>query len=127
MKTINPINYRGHEIRPKRDFPFGSKEKGFVVCQGICNVMPGGTWFKTRDEAVEAIDVLLEVKGDAGRFWEIMQPFEYTHIGQKTPGIENGSCECGRNKAVIEGGKVVKLTRVNRRGKLIVHTARGTR
>lgn len=112
MKTYK---YRGHEIKPKQDF--GSHgylingktvKKGWVVVKDFCNIMPGATWFVSIIAARKAIDLLLRVKGNARKFWEAMQPFSYTHVGQRA-NFENGSVRRGRFMAVIRNFKVVQL------------------
>ncbi len=115
MKTYT---HKGHQIEPKRDFgPGGYLDgqgrvctKGWVVVKDYCNAMPGGTWFATVREAREAINVLLRVNGNAVKFWEIMQPFEYVRIGQRA-NFANGSVQKGRFKAIIENFKVIKIIR----------------
>lgn len=71
------LPYRGYTIQPKLDFgnkPFLINGKlvgeGLVVTDGICNVMPGATWFQTWGDAIRAIDILIEVDGDSDMFWE---------------------------------------------------------
>lgn len=68
--------YRGHEIKPKRDFGetgyfIDGKyvKKGWNVVKDGCNIMPGATWFQTVQEAKESIDLLIAVKGNAEEFW----------------------------------------------------------
>lgn len=106
------MKYRGHEIKPKQDFGCyrdGTRIKvGFVVVADGCNAMPAACWFKTVKEAKHGIDVLLRVKGDADKFWEIMQPFEFKRIGQKAD-FEDGEVRQGRFRAVISNFKVTKL------------------
>ena len=69
-----------YKIVVKRDFPrsYGKVgfydngkwiSSGFVVTDGICNVMPGATWFRTVEQAVIAITILEKVKHDADAFW----------------------------------------------------------
>lgn len=106
--------HRGHLIVPKRDF--GSHgylgqngkviKRGWVVTKDDCNIMPGGTWFKSPKEARNAINVLLRVKGDSDKFWEIMQPFEYTHVGQKVKECDS-TVRKGRFWAEIKDGVVI--------------------
>lgn len=64
-------------IVPKRDF--GSHgflingqwvKTGFVVTDGLCNIMPGATWFQTVAEAMRALRIYRAVNGDAARFWQ---------------------------------------------------------
>ena len=65
-------------IIPKRDFGSGNGfwidrqwvKSGFVVTDGICNVMPGATWFQTIPEAMRAIRILVEADGNAKLFWQ---------------------------------------------------------
>jgi hypothetical protein len=130
MKTYS---YRGYVIGPKQDFGTHGYlsngkiiKKGWVVCYGPgarmdlrdapnmlvegCNAMPGATWFQTIKEAKHGIDVLIKVGGEqnSDKFWEIMHPFEYKHVGQKAD-FESGSVRKGRFAAIIENFKVVKL------------------
>lgn len=83
------IDYQGFTIEPKRDFgPHGFflegrfTKVGCVVIKDACNAMPGATWFRTIEDAKEAIDVLIAVGGAdiwqrpavySKRFWERMQ------------------------------------------------------
>ncbi len=65
-------------IVPKRDFgngpgwwlpnagttgtmKYGFVKSGFVVTDGVCNIMPGACWFRTIPEAMRAIRIYLEV------------------------------------------------------------------
>lgn len=66
MKTGNKVTYRGYEIHEKKDF--GSKPflidgfmvaHGYVVTDGICNVIPGAGWFLTVQDALTGIDDLI--------------------------------------------------------------------
>lgn len=116
--------YRGFHIVPKLDFGtqgFLIKGKwvksGFVVTDGSCNIMPGATWFQTVLEAKRGIDIFISVKGNADRFWEVIQPFEFTHLGQRST-IQDGLVTKGRCSAVIENFVVVKLTSVDAKGNL---------
>lgn len=110
------VRYRNFEIVPKLDFGTHGYidgkgrviKAGFVVCQGDCNIMPGATWFETIKEAKNGIDVYIKVEGNADKFWEVMQPFEYKRVGQKSD-IENGEVRQGRFYAKIENHRVVKL------------------
>lgn len=75
-------------IEPKRDFGdgpgfwmpgagnvgsgnYGFVKSGFIVTDGVCNIMPGATWFRTIADACDAIKVLHEVGGDAKAFWRL--------------------------------------------------------
>lgn len=68
-------------IVPKRDFGSGKDfwingkwvKSGWVVTDGICNIMPGATWFQTIGEAIEAAGALYMAKGSAEKFWNIMR------------------------------------------------------
>lgn len=71
---------RRWRIVPKRDFGSGPGfwidgqwvKTGYVVTDGICNVMPGATWFRTVARASEALVIYVEVAaagGDAEEFW----------------------------------------------------------
>lgn len=69
-----------YRIVPKRDFGSGPGfyirgqyvKSGFVVTDGLCNIMPGATWFRTIPEAMAALFVYCGVHGDADSFWRIM-------------------------------------------------------
>lgn len=108
--------YRLFLIEPKRDFgPHGYLsdgkviKEGWVVTDGMCNVMPGATWFSTVNEAEHAIDVLIAVRGSAEMFWEIMQPWKYTP-GQKMGGLGcDGHHSKGRHWARFEHGVCVEV------------------
>lgn len=124
IKTMN-TKYKNHSIEPKRDFDPGMvKQTGFVVVKNGCNVMPGGCWFNTVKEAKHGINVLLKVKGDADKFWEIMQPFKYRRLGQRS-GSENAVVTQGRFSAVIENFKVVVLMVTNRNGSVTTRQVKG--
>lgn len=114
------LRYRLFFIEPKRDFgPVGHfidgkyVKKGWLVTDGgICNVMPGATWFRTIKDAKHAIDVLIAVRGNVDMFWEIMQPF------QETPGMkaedaghskETATASKGRHWARYENGICVEV------------------
>lgn len=116
MRKQYTYRYRGFEIKPKRDFGPGPGhfirgqfvKRGWNVVKDFCNAMPAACWFETPKEAREAIDVLLRVKGDATRFWEVMQPFPYKRIGQRAD-FANGSVRQGRFGAEIKDWRVVSL------------------
>lgn len=78
-----------YRIVPKRDFgsgpgfwlpgagdhgtaKYGFVKRGFVVTDGIRNVMPGATWFRTVADAFAAIADLEAAKGDADTFWRLV-------------------------------------------------------
>lgn len=117
---VASVMYCGYLIVPKRDFPLESKQTGFVVTDGMCNIMPGGCWFATVEEAKQAIDVLKSVNGNADRFWEIIQPFGYK-LGQKVSDLDSVVVQ-GRFKAVIANGIVVKLVTKNLDGTVTTET-----
>ena len=59
-----------YEIRVKQDVGrygyYNSKTRrnertGFVVCQGIVNVIPGACWFKTIEEAMRFVRAAIQV------------------------------------------------------------------
>lgn len=75
-----------YRIVPKRDFGsgpgfwlpgagntgtanYGWVKSGFVVTDGLCNIMPGATWFQTVAEAMRGLRVLIECDFDAAAFW----------------------------------------------------------
>ena len=75
-EEVGTLSHRGFTIEPKRDFgPVGFYidgaliKDGFVVVKDGCNPMPGAAWFRTIARAQYAIDVLIEVDGDADKFW----------------------------------------------------------
>lgn len=68
-------------ISPKRDFPrsYGCHgflidgawvNKGFVVTDGFCNIMPGATWFRSIEDAMDGLETLIQCKFNADAFWE---------------------------------------------------------
>lgn len=65
------VTYRGFTIVEKQDFGehghliHGFRVKhGYVVTNGgLCNMMPGATWFQTVNESMEAIDDLIASQG----------------------------------------------------------------
>lgn len=106
--------HRGHQIVPKRDFGTHGHlingkivKRGWVVVKDHCNIMPGATWFQTPSRARHAINVLLRVKGNADRFWEIMQPFPYKRVGQKST-ERDCTIRKGRFFVRIENHRVVE-------------------
>lgn len=113
---MKDYSYRGFSIVPKRDFGrhgYLDNEgrwirKGWVAVKDGCNDMPGGTWFESLREAKRSIDVWIRVKGNADRFWEIVQPFEYRRVGQRAD-FESGRVVCGRFTAFIENFRVTRL------------------
>lgn len=82
--------YRGLIIKPKQDFGPDSNETGFVITDGCCNVMPGATWARTIEQAIQLINCYIEAGGRvqkngekyilyitppevADRFWELVK------------------------------------------------------
>lgn len=68
-----------YHIKPKRDFDkygflINGKwvRSGFVVTDGLCNVMPGATWFGTLRQALVGIDCL-ERSQDYHEFWKLIR------------------------------------------------------
>ena len=70
-----------YKIVIKRDFgPYGywnpqtrrTEKKGFVVTDGVCNIMPGAAWFRTVEDAMRAVRIFVETGGDASAFWQKM-------------------------------------------------------
>jgi len=71
--------YRGFTIKPKLDFGrYGFHiegqivREGFVVTDGSCNVLPGATWSQTVDGAKVLTDLHIKSKGDATKFWNLV-------------------------------------------------------
>lgn len=75
-----------YRIVPKRDFgsgpgywlpgagsvgteKYGHVKRGFVVTDGLCNIMPGATWFRTIPDAMLAINIHMQT-GDTMAFWD---------------------------------------------------------
>lgn len=74
------IEYRGYKIQPKLDFGGQSYQgagyihsKGYVVSDGCCNVLPGGTWSHDVVGAKVMIDSLIESKETGKKFWDILR------------------------------------------------------
>ena len=70
----------GYTVEPKRDF--GNQphlidgkwvSEGFVVTKGGVNVMPGATWFRTVEDALDGIAAYIVVDGDGDKFWALMR------------------------------------------------------
>lgn len=66
--------YKGLQIVPKLDFGRTGflidghfVKEGYVVTDGLCNVMPGAIWFQTVKEAQVGIDVY-HITGETQRF-----------------------------------------------------------
>lgn len=66
-----------YRIVPKRDFGGrgfyvrgGWVRHGFVVTDGLCNIMPAATWFETIPEAMRALDIWIGCHGDAAQWWK---------------------------------------------------------
>lgn len=75
-----------YRIVPKRDFGsgpgywlpnagphgtgrYGYVKHGFVVTDGLCNIMPAAAWFRSIPDAMDALRILIECGGDASMFW----------------------------------------------------------
>lgn len=108
------IRYRTLFICPKLDFggqPHLIKGRsvmsGYVVTDGVCNVMPGACWFETIEQAKHGIDVLIAVRGDSDMFWEIMQPYQDTP-GDRAEHCYVGRRTCGRHYSIFENGVCVE-------------------
>lgn len=68
-----------YQIVPKQDFGhygyYDAKRRclireGFIVTDGFCNVMPGATWFRTKEEAEIGIEAL-RLAGDNADFYAV--------------------------------------------------------
>lgn len=77
--TVKPAPL--YRVVPKMDFGAGKGflikgewvKRGFVVTDGICNVMPGAAWFLSIADALAAIPVYHEWKQSGAHsdvFWE---------------------------------------------------------
>lgn len=74
------MSYAGYKIVPKRDF--GNSHylingvkvtHGWVVTDGVCNVIPGATWARTKEQACHLIDVYLAADKDDTKFWHMLR------------------------------------------------------
>ena len=72
------VVYRGHTIVKKRDFGTSAflvngvkVDSGWVVTKDGANVMPAAAWFLSIDDAIEAIDILMEIE-TSEEFWKKM-------------------------------------------------------
>lgn len=115
--SLKAIHYRGYRIQPKLDFgPVGYLvngkyvKKGYVVTDGVCNVMPGATWFQTVSEARKAVDILIAVGGENASelMWEIMHGLP-AFPGQKVAPQADCIATRGRFTWKIAGGVVTEL------------------
>ena len=90
---MTDTTYKGLHIVPKLDF--GSKaflidghftKHGYIVTDGLCNVMPGAIWFQTVAEAKLGIDIYhLTITGKSVKFYEVWHKIE---IAQKNAAAE---------------------------------------
>lgn len=72
---------RKYRIVPKRDFGGGNGfwmegqwvKSGFVVTDGLCNVMPGAAWFRSIRSALVGIDCLEKSAGNSDEFWRLVR------------------------------------------------------
>jgi hypothetical protein len=69
-----------YRIVMKRDFGPGPGflidgkfiKRGFVVTNGrMTNVMPGAVWFLSIADAMDAVEIFIEAKGNSKTFWRI--------------------------------------------------------
>ena len=74
------LKYRGFRIERKRDFGrFGflidgkCVKTGYVITDGICNILPGATWSQTIEGAVDLIDAFITSAGDSDVFWKLVR------------------------------------------------------
>jgi len=44
--------------------------------EGGCNIAPGATYFKSREDALQAIDILKVVDGDGQKFWHLLRAID---------------------------------------------------
>ena len=59
--------HRSYQPDSKDAFVVGDRREGGV------NIMPGATWFHTREEALQAIDIYRVVDGDSQKFWHLLR------------------------------------------------------
>lgn len=74
------IEYQGYIIQPKLDmgrtswFSNGNQiNRGYVITDGTCNIMPGGTWAHSVLEAKVMIDIYIESAGISEEFWNLLR------------------------------------------------------
>ena len=74
------VPYFGYTIQPKRDFgklPFlingRMVSSGWVVTDGICNVLPGATWAETIDQAKQLVRMYIQADYNADLFWQLVK------------------------------------------------------
>jgi hypothetical protein len=77
-------------IVPKRDFgsgpgywmpnagttgtgKYGFVKHGYVVTDGLCNIMPAATWFQSIPEALDALAIYCGVHGNGQQFWRSLR------------------------------------------------------
>lgn len=66
------IEYAGLTIKPGRE----GKEIAWRVLRDGANVMPGATWGRTEEEAMQLADVWLAVEEDSQRFWHLLRAIQ---------------------------------------------------
>ena len=52
---------------------YGFVKSGFVVTDGVCNVMPGATWFRSIRAALDGIRCLELSEGNSNLFWSLIR------------------------------------------------------
>jgi hypothetical protein len=65
LATGGHLEYRGLHIEPKRDFGRNGGT-GWLVTDGVCNVLPGATWAHSIEGAVQLADDYI-MAGGLGR------------------------------------------------------------
>jgi hypothetical protein len=63
------IEYAGFTIRESRDGKF-------IVTENGANIMPGATYGRTEEEALQLVDVLLAVDRDGQKFWHLLRAIQ---------------------------------------------------
>lgn len=74
------ISVGGLTVKPKRDLP-PNVSHGWNVCKGGCNVLPGATWGKSRDEALFLLHAYVAAGEDSDvggvKFWALVRAIQY--------------------------------------------------
>lgn len=71
VREASVVRYAGYRINaPNHD------GKIIVTKDGV-NVMPAATWFRSREDARAAIDMLEAVEGDSRRFWHLLRALQW--------------------------------------------------
>lgn len=83
-ETATTTEYAGLFVKFTKCAGAAPGQPGYVVVdEHDCNVMPGATFGRTREEALQLIDVYRAVDGDGQKFWHLLRAIQR---GMRTTG-----------------------------------------